>query len=256
MIDTAHLAKLSLNAVTLAFSLVLLLNSSVRAKGADADIRIPFPKAVGTWWHYTGRALTLGVPGKSKRGSLRLELTDRRSEITDASVEKPDVIALRLKDTKRITDTKSTKTSSTTTYSTAIIFGGKQYYLQPMSDRDWNSLKGRIARGAKITKPTSNFLEMQLPCVLGNSWGDASDVPRSDGLYCWHVDGVEVAHHPEDYGFSSPLPIKKFVISMRTGVDTTRREFMPGVGFIRTLYRHNAGVEKSTEKLKEWGHRK
>lgn len=92
----------------------------------------------------------------------------------------------------------------------------------------------------------NNSPTLVLPLKVGDKWGEEPPVPRDDGWYQWHVEGME----------SIKVPLGTYTcfrIAYRTVPDHELIWFAPGLGIVKRQYRHHGTIISTDYELIEYG---
>lgn len=93
---------------------------------------------------------------------------------------------------------------------------------------------------------------LDLPLALEKRWGDADQIQRPDGMYCWVVSEVR---REKLLGVKGVDPGKAMTISRaayRTNPDHQFVDYAPGIGIVRYQYFHHGTVSECDMKLIEF----
>jgi hypothetical protein len=129
------------------------------------------------------------------------------------------------------------------------------YLLIVPSDEDSSNVRERemlIARMNNSRDQLADLLErgnlfLELPLRTGKRFGDPEQLTREDRMYCWVVESIEAA----DLGGVSGIAkadtgnARAYNLEFNTNPDSTRVQFVPGVGITKYSYVHHGTVAET-----------
>jgi hypothetical protein len=93
---------------------------------------------------------------------------------------------------------------------------------------------------------------LDLPLFLDKRWGDAEQVQRPDGMYCWVVSEVRREKPAGIKGLDAGRPVEVYRAAYRTNPDHQLVDYAPGVGIVRYQFVHHGTVSECDMTLVEY----
>lgn len=93
---------------------------------------------------------------------------------------------------------------------------------------------------------------LDTPLVGGKVFGEAEQITRGDGSYCWIVESETPIELKEIKGVGSTNGRACYRLVYRTRPDHTQFDFVPEVGITRYIYVHHGTVAEADLKLVEY----
>ncbi len=234
--------KLYLTLYTFAL-LSLFINPPVLSASENAAVS-GIPMSAGNYWIYKGNVKYL-KEGTQKEFSRPITF---RMEITDV-IKRENITAAVLKgyplDLSRFTGLPAERGDYL-----LVLAGCGSYYL----------LSGESAVNAmkKINDENDSLHELvdesdmiaDFPLAAGKVFGEAEQVTRTDGKYCWRVEECV----DTDFSTLKGAGIKnarEYWLFYLTNPDRQKAGFVPGVGITSYSYRHNGTTMEFDVKLAE-----
>lgn len=225
--------------------LPLFINTPVLSASENANAAVSaIPMSAGNYWIYKGNVKYL-KEGTQKEFS---ELITFKMEITDV-IKRENITAAVLKgyplDLSGFTGLPAERGDYM-----LVLAGSGSYYL----------LSGESAANAmkKIKNENDSLYELvdesdmiaDFPLAVGKVFGEAEQVTRIDGKYCWRVEECV----DTDLSAVKGLGVKtarEYQLFYSTNPDRQKAGFVPGVGITSYSYRHNGTTMEFDIKLSE-----
>jgi len=93
---------------------------------------------------------------------------------------------------------------------------------------------------------------LDAPLVAGKIFGEAAQLTRGDGSYCWVVEAEAPAQLQGIKGIGAANARTCYRLIYRTRPDHTETELVPGIGITRYVYVHHGTVAETDVKLVEY----
>ena len=225
--------------------LPLFINPPVLSASENANAAVSgIPMSAGNYWIYKGNVKYL-KEGTQKEFSRPITF---KMEITDV-IKRENITAALLKgyplDLSRFTGLPAERGDYL-----LVLAGSGSYYL----------LSGENAVNAmkKINDENDSLYELvdesdmiaDFPLAAGKVFGEAEQVTRTDGKYCWRVEECV----DSDFSSVKGAGIKnarEYWLFYLTNPDRQKAGFVPGVGITSYSYRHNGTTMEFDVKLTE-----
>lgn len=204
-----------------------------------------YPLSKGNFWIYRGKArwTTEGAKIVERIPTIRMEVKDviKRDHILvavmkgdphDYAVDKPADLSDHL-----------------------IVRVGASTYFDIGGDRMpgiLNKVKDPKASLYGLLRAEEEQM-LDLPLVLGKTYGDPVQLTREDQYYCWVVTKVEEVDLSPIKGLESHGKRKQYTIRYFTLPAEVSMDFVPGVGITGYRYIHHGTVDEAELKLIEFG---
>lgn len=218
-----------------------------KASAADAvGVENGFPLSKGNYWTYKGTVKYQKQGFEKvfeKAASIKMEVTD--------VIGRDGIFAAKIKGYPLELAGFDERASERGNY-LLVRAGSGSYYLLG------ESAIGEALK--KIGDPDDVLHELvdesdliiDLPLAKGKVFGEAEQVTRTDGKYCWRVDECVDTDLSAVKG-AGMAATKEFWLFHSTNPDTQKVGFVPGIGITSYSYRHNGTVMEFDVKLAECG---
>ncbi len=204
-----------------------------------------FPLAKGTMWVYQGTTKWT----QPKTGEVEERAVTWQMRITDLFTRGQVIAAVLKGHPADLAHFESGKEQGD--YLIVRVGPGAYYLLRHTRGqealrrlRDENDLLHGLVRGEEI------FLDT--PLTPGKIFGDAAQITRQDGSYCWTVESTRPAELEGIKGISSSDRRAEYHLVFRTRPDHEEIDFVPGIGITRYTYGHHGTVSETDVKLVEF----
>lgn len=222
--------------------LLLLLGQAIGAKD-EKDAAYPLSK--GTYWTYRGTAswTTEGTEVVEKVSTARMEVVDviERNHLVVA-VMKGDPSDYKSEGTADVSEHLLIRVGATTYFDV----GGERVptILNKVKDPK-ASLFGLLRKNEEPM--------LDLPLVLGKTYGDPVQMTRQDQYYCWVVTKEEEVDLSSIKGLERQGKRKQYTLRYFTLPGEVFYDFVPGVGITGYRYKHHGTIDEADMKLIEFG---
>jgi len=193
-----------------------------------------FPLAKGSYWIYEGmeerQEAGQGPKVFTEKITRRMEVVDRieRNRLVAAVVRGyPNGEPLELQ--------------------VLVAIDGHQFYLLPAEESNLKRL--RDPNDALVDLVREDQIELSLPLVPGKRFGEASQITRPDGFYCWVVEKRRKEKLTNIKGVAGDADRDVYQIAFRTLPDHVVVNFAPGIGIVSYQYVHHGTVDQNDMKL-------
>lgn len=135
-----------------------------------------------------------------------------------------------------------------------LVQSGEQTYLIPAENRAAAEKLAVNFPASARERLTVDGLLLDLPLSVGKRFA-VEDQERTDGMYCWIVEG-ETAAALHVSGYDSEKGARGYQLAYRTNSDLKMFEFVPGLGITRFVYDHHGQTASVDVRLVQFGRRK
>lgn len=227
-------------------SLVVLADMAMTSLLAGERATSPIPWEEGTQWIYEAKVQWTPVAGEGSPGvrSNQFRWTARIEKCVDGKVARAAVIHAWPDEVAGMDPELPTG------YGVLLESGNRLFRLNAQNKAE----AGRLARrfvAAPEKLPTAAEVYLELPLPVGKRWGgDADDLKRDDGWYCWHVETR--SQQPIQVKGVTPAEATIYTLAYRTGPDHQIVKLVPGVGILSFQYEHHGTVASADVRLIEF----
>lgn len=197
---------------------IATLSSCGRTDRVQRDV---FPLATGNRWQYAGKH-----NGEPVILYMRIVRLLKKENMTYA------VISGYPEDVLGGTDWEAS--------SWGLLSAGGRYFYRirgPGCDSLLKAFSGKGNVAGDLVSGREMFLVS--PLDTGKFFGEAAQLSRNDGNYCWRVTEREAFEGSSIAGLKLSGPLDRFTLVYRSTADEVIMDVVPGIGIVRYRYSHH-----------------